>query len=436
MNKILLLLVGIYLLSFSSTIAQITCDTSGNVVLYSNYDGGVLNINVDVNIPNLKIGVVSYEMVTINLSGPYVNNITEIQFAGYTTTTHHHCANSPAVTSIVGAPPGTDTMIFMPNSPVANNNGYYIIICNTSCDTTTNQGGCNTPDQIAAYFQQEFGGLLRYHFTQYGCWNGTFNISNGGNCCINALSPPPVAIFSALNQLCPGTCTDFLNLSTNATSYQWYFPGGNPSSSTDENPTGICYNTPGNYDVTLIATGPGGIDTIQLNNYITVFPYPPPQGIIQSGDTLFANPGAVVYQWYLNGNLIPGATDYFYVSSVTGDYNVVATDVNGCEVEAVFIGNPWSTHELNNENEIKVFPNPVTDKFTIQFRWLSGSKVKRGIALEISIYNVMGEKVMSIFCDLAPDGFCDIDCRLLPRGIYTLRFVSDQKTINTKFIKP
>ena len=135
MRKILLLLFIAWISFLKISTAQITCDTNGNVVLYSNYDGGVLNINVDVNIPNLKIGIVSYEMVTINLSGPFVNNITEVQFAGYTTTTHQHCANSPAVTSIVGAPAGTDTLVFMPASPIANSNGYYIIICNYSCDT-------------------------------------------------------------------------------------------------------------------------------------------------------------------------------------------------------------------------------------------------------------------------------------------------------------
>jgi PKD repeat protein len=424
MRKILPLLF-IFLISAGPTFSQVTCDTTGNVIIYSNYDGGILNINVDVNIPNLKIGVVSYEMVTINLTGPFVNNITEVQFAGYTTTTHHHCANSPAVTSIVGAPAGADTLVFMPTSPISNNNGYYIVICNYSCDTTSNQGGCNTPDQIAAYFQQEFGGLLRYHFTQYGCWSGTYNISDGGNCCISAISPSPVAMFSANNQLCPGTCTDFINLSTNATSYQWYFQGGNPSSSTDENPTGICYNAPGNYDVTLIATGPGGIDTVQLNNYVTVYPYPPPQGIFQSGDTLFANPGAATYQWYFDGVLIPGATNYFYISAVNGDYNVVATDINGCEVEAVYFGWQISTPEINNEEVLNVFPNPVIDKFTIQ-----KSKVKGEADAKISIYNLMGEKIIEKCC-----GQLTVDCQFLPAGIYYLELISEQKTFRTKFIK-
>ena len=48
------------------TISQV-CNPAGNVIVFSNYDGskettlGRLNIVVDVNIPNLKIGICSYE---------------------------------------------------------------------------------------------------------------------------------------------------------------------------------------------------------------------------------------------------------------------------------------------------------------------------------------------------------------------------------------
>src|SRR6185369_199045 len=101
------------------------------------------------------------------------------------------------------------------------------------------------------------------------------------------------------------------------------------------NPTQICYNTPGTYPVSLIAWNSADTDTITLNNYITVYPYPAPQGISQSGDTLIANAGAVSYQWYHNGLPVAGATNYFYIATEGGDYNIVATDANGCEVEAV-----------------------------------------------------------------------------------------------------
>ena len=147
--------------------------------------------------------------------------------------------------------------------------------------------------------------------------------------CITTL---PVASFIATNHVCPGTCTDFTNMSVNGTSFQWIFSGATPGTSTDPNPSVICYNTPGQYPVTLIATNAFSSDTLTLNNFMTVYPYPAPQGIMQNGDTLFANQGAVSYQWYHDGVIIPGATDYFYIASEGGDYNIVATDANNCEI--------------------------------------------------------------------------------------------------------
>jgi len=122
---------------------------------------------------------------------------------------------------------------------------------------------------------------------------------------------PPNAAFVAPNHLCPGTCTAFQNHSTHATSYIWMFPGAAPNTSTDQDPTNICYNTPGNYSVSLIAINAIDTDTLTLNNFITVYPFPSPQGILQNGDTLFANQGAIAYQWYQGGNLITGATIIF-----------------------------------------------------------------------------------------------------------------------------
>ncbi len=53
-------------------------------------------------------------------------------------------------------------------------------------------------------------------------------------------------------------------------SWSWSFEGATPSSSTEQNPTGITYNTPGDYDVTMTVTGPGGTQTVTKENYIHV----------------------------------------------------------------------------------------------------------------------------------------------------------------------
>ncbi len=238
---------------------------------------------------------------------------------------------------------------------------------------------------------------------------------------------PPTAAATAAANICPGTCTNFTNLSVNATSYIWTFAGANPSTSIDADPSNICYNTPGNYSVQLIATNANGSDTLTLNNYVTVYPYPPPQGILQSGDTLIANQGAVSYQWYYSGNSIPGATDYFYIASQSGDYNVVCTDANGCEVEAAIFNVLAEIQSAIGTAQLAIYPNPVGNKCTIH-----NAQFPMGAAATITVYNIIGVAVQSELTNQKSE--MSVDVGRLPSGIYWIELKSD-KTFRAKFVK-
>jgi PKD repeat protein len=244
----------------------------------------------------------------------------------------------------------------------------------------------------------------------------------------------PNAIFSSPNHICPGTCTDFTNLSTNATSFLWSFPGGNPTVSVDVNPSTICYNAPGHYDVQLIATNANGSDTLLLHNYITVFPTPPAQGILQNGDTLFANTGASLYQWYYNGTLINGATNYFYVATQSGNFSVIATDENGCEVEAVInnviAGLPATLSK--GEGVAWLYPNPADDKIEIR-------NLNPNTETFFFIYNAIGEVVqlpttIPIAIGSEPPT-CSLDVSNLSTGIYWLCISENNVVSRIQFMK-
>jgi hypothetical protein len=180
-----------------------------------------------------------------------------------------------------------------------------------------------------------------------------------------------------------------------------------------------------------------------LPDYITVYSYPPQQSITQTGDTLFALSGAAYYQWYYNGNAVNGATDYFYVATLSGDYNVVATDNNGCEVEAVIndVIAYTSPFSFGEGSAVRVYPNPVDDKlyvtgYTPALRDGTAPGLN-GTATEISIYNLMGEKIK-----LAVESQSNHDkrewvfeCQQLPAGMYYLEIRSEQKTYRVKFLK-
>ena len=168
--------------------AQPLCSTPGNVILYSNYDGGPLVINVDENIPDLRVGIVSYEFVKIVFTGPFAGNVTQVIYAGFNGSNDHCGIGSGTTVTINGAPNAVTDVRFAPPATFANSNGYGSMICAYSCDVNSNQGGCNTADQVAHYFLTEFGGVLRSHLTQYGCWTGTQAVSAGGNCCEDPLA--------------------------------------------------------------------------------------------------------------------------------------------------------------------------------------------------------------------------------------------------------
>jgi len=84
---------------------------------------------------------------------------------------------------------------------------------------------------------------------------------------------PAIAAFSSDAQFIqPGNSVQFSDLSYNLpTSWNWWFPGGIPENSTDQNPL-VEYQETGTYDVRLIVSNSFGTDTMIVSNYVTVQP--------------------------------------------------------------------------------------------------------------------------------------------------------------------
>ncbi|MBK9759230.1 MAG: gliding motility-associated C-terminal domain-containing protein [Flavobacteriales bacterium] len=180
------------------------CDPTGNLVIYSNYDGGIVTINVDQNIPNLVIGICTYEPVDVTLIGPFVGNVVQVIYAGFNSVqNNNNCGQGNFITSIVGVDPGIIT-ISPPQDPPqvgytpahGNGSGPWgggMIGVAGNCDTTQSAGGGNTPDEVVFYFEDQTGATLYAHYTQYACWqNDVLNISDGGNCCIDVTPPTQI----------------------------------------------------------------------------------------------------------------------------------------------------------------------------------------------------------------------------------------------------
>lgn len=88
---------------------------------------------------------------------------------------------------------------------------------------------------------------------------------------VNSQNALPVANFSASPRtICAGESVDFTDISRNSPdAWLWLFPGGNPPSSTLQNPS-VTYDSPGSYNVELRAFNPNGSDTLLRTAYVTV----------------------------------------------------------------------------------------------------------------------------------------------------------------------
>jgi PKD repeat protein len=97
----------------------------------------------------------------------------------------------------------------------------------------------------------------------------------GGKDPMMQATSPPIAEFDALSTTIRiGTRVQFVNGSTNATSFLWTFPGGTPASSTEVEPL-IRYEVVGTYDVTLKAINSDGENILTRENFISVVDPPP-----------------------------------------------------------------------------------------------------------------------------------------------------------------
>lgn len=145
---------------------------------------------------------------------------------------------------------------------------------------------------------------------------------------------PPVSSFSASDSnICIGTCINFTDLSANLpTSWNWYFFGSDSLNSSNQNPTNICYNSVGTFDVSLVTTNSNGTDSLFIPNFITINALPtittsPDTAICLGSNVNLSANGAVSYVW---DNGLGNGQTHSPAPTVFTTYSVTGIDANGC----------------------------------------------------------------------------------------------------------
>lgn len=224
------------------------------------------------------------------------------------------------------------------NTTCGNSNGAISIIASTGTAPFTyiwsNGSNANSLSNLAA-------GVYTATVTDANSCSATITGTVGSS----AVTPP--AISASNSSICPGDSVQIC-CPAGYVSYLWNTGKNTP-----------CMYTPfaGNYRVTVTDQN----NCTAVSNQLPVSVYQmPPVSVSVNGDTLTAY-NAVAYQWLLNGNPIPGATNSVYIATEPGDYQVIVTDINGCKA----ISNRVSIFQtgissMSAEDVLRVYPNPLS----------------------------------------------------------------------------
>lgn len=124
--------------------------------------------------------------------------------------------------------------------------------------------------------------------------------------------------------------------------------------------------------------------------------------------------GATAWQWYKDGNPIPGASSQTYEITESGEYCVEATFANTCKAKSACTLQTFTgTGDLLNLGSLKLIPNPSQNE--VQISW-------EGPASEIRILNVLGQEAERIQVQQGISGIRK-EFGHLPSGMYKVMLI-------------
>lgn len=184
---------------------------------------------------------------------------------------------------------------------------------------------------------------------------------------------------------------------------------------------GVTYTTDNNTATDTLVNASGCDSIVTLDLTITIIDL----NTSLSGDTLSANSSTASYQWIdcANNTIISGENGQSFIASQTGDYAVIlsengCSDTSACTSVNVSVG----IKELQFQ-DLNIFPNPSTGKFTIANINLNNE--------QLNLYDLSGKLVLQ----LSANHNNNFDVSDLEKGIYLLEIHRNDEILRAKLIK-
>jgi hypothetical protein len=191
------------------------------------------------------------------------------------------------------------------------------------------------------------------------------------------------------------------------------------------------HTTSGIYVDTLINTG--GCDSV-VTLHLTVLPIlGTPTVAITGANVIEVNLPGDSYQWYLNGNAIPGDTTQSITITASGLYSVKITNSNGCSITSLAINviyTPLGIDEIAATPKLNLFPNPTSGTLNITVEGLTSAS-----SVTINIYDQLGRSAMETV--QIPHGntyLTQVDLHNLSSGVYIVHLQQGSNLVRQKLV--
>lgn len=160
---------------------------------------------------------------------------------------------------------------------------------------------------------------------------------------------------------------------------------------------------------------------------------PATPNITEIAGVLYANVTAASYQWYLNGNPIPGATASSYTPSVSGIYTVVAKNDNcatNASAEYNYVASSLNDNLVICEECVTISPNPTYNSITLNVPLLKPANIT--LQLTDALGRVVFKNTVYVVNGLQNHS---IDMHNLAQGTYLLTLQSNRQVIRRNIVK-
>lgn len=235
---------------------------------------------------------------------------------------------------------------------------------------------------------------------------------------ITVNGPPTASVNSPT--VC-GNQTGIITVTTNANSVVW-------SNSASGNVLSV------NPGVTTVYGYTASIGACATTGAATLFvsSAPATPNVLVNGNILTSSTTAPLYQWYLNGSPIPGATSQTYQATASGWYSIWVDNGVGClsSSSSVF----WDiTTDINQAfisiSSLQIAPNPVKETMLITFTNLPKETVT------YKITNTLGQVIKEGQLKTTANEASRIALDGVANGVYDISFSSNVASKTYKFVK-